>query len=120
MSLRTLTVALTVIPLFCCLAAQQTSWEQKSSADWLRIFDQASKNRLGTHRDLACIRAFVLADLRESDAEILAIRWVSPTLVMVRAKFSRYNPTRLFYVIEKRHTKWQLLRRYEFFYTTAV
>jgi len=105
---------------FVPTAPQEVDSDSKSSDDWLRMFDQASKKRLGTRRDLASIRAFVLANLREPDAEILAIRWVSSALVMVRAKRGPYDLTRLLYVIQKRHTKWQLLRRYEFFFTTGV
>src|SRR5437762_1324814 len=66
-------------------------------------FDRASEKRLGSKSDLAAINALVLGDVHMPNPQLVAVRWVSASLTIVRANFtdSPYGPTRLLYIIEK-------------------
>ena len=78
-------------------------------------FDSASKRSLGSDTDIAAIKKAILTDMAQpTGASVSEIRWLSPTLVMVKAGWYSDPLSRghYYYVVEKKEADWKIVTHY--------
>ena len=87
--------------------------------DWkilIERWNKGSKEPLGTNADTAAIKKTIFAHvkMKNPNAKVREVRWLSPTLVMAKASWSYGDmaSARYFYVVQKTKDKWEIVTYY--------
>src|SRR5262245_60748533 len=85
--------------------------DQKTLSD---RYSQASKKALGSDADIEQIRKLIVAHMKQPEATVNEIRWLSPILVMAETSWHRAPKAgaKYFYVAEKKKDTWEIKTYY--------
>src|SRR5262245_60309552 len=75
---------------------------------------KASKKPLGTDADTGAIKKGIIAHIREKNADVREVRWLSPTLAMASAGWysGPLASASYYYVVQKSKDKWEIVTYY--------
>jgi len=109
-----------LLSLCCCItllpinASADQKWDE--NLRWRHLFSLATEEQLGSANDVQQIQRSVMEASGTPDPRLGSIRWISRSVVCVRADLCTEGERRgrILYIVEKRRKQWTVMHKVSF------